>query len=167
MPKLSVVIITHNEEQNILRCLESVKPVADEIVVVDSRSADLTVQICREFGCTVFSHDFEGYGNQKQFAIDQASNDWVLSIDADEVVTEDLKTELIRIFGKAGDKATESQSNKVTEVIGAETESSLPSHYITWGGFSNMAGWGMNFIFGFSTGQKAGLQQFRFMKESK
>ena len=54
----------------------------------------------------------------------------MLSIDADEVVTEDLKTELIRIFGKAGDKATESQSNKVTEVIGAETESSLPCGFI-------------------------------------
>jgi len=96
MPKLSVVIITHNEEKNILRCLESVKPVADEIVVVDSMSTDLTVTLCREFGCRVFQHAFEGFGTQHQYAVDQASNDWVLSVDADEVVTEELQHEINR-----------------------------------------------------------------------
>jgi glycosyltransferase involved in cell wall biosynthesis len=98
MPKLSVVIITHNEEYNILRCLESVKPVADEIVVVDSRSEDRTTQICRDFGCIVISREFDGYGSQKQFATDQATNDWVLSIDADEVVSEELQHEINQLF---------------------------------------------------------------------
>ena len=98
MPKLTVVIITHNEERNILRCLESVKPVADEIVVVDSMSADHTAEICREFGCKVFFREFDGYGTQKQFAVNQASNDWVLSIDADEVLSQELQREINRMF---------------------------------------------------------------------
>ena len=94
MPELSVVIITRNEQMNVLRCLDSVKPIADEIVVVDSMSADDTVRICRESGCLVFQRVFDGYGTQKQFAVDHAANDWVLSIDADEVVTEELQQEI-------------------------------------------------------------------------
>lgn len=99
MSKLSVIIIARNEELNILRCLESVKPVADEIVVVDSMSADRTASLCRDFGCKVFQREFDGYGSQKQFAVDKASNDWVLSIDADEVVSEELQVELKGLFG--------------------------------------------------------------------
>jgi len=98
MPNLSVTIITHNEEQNILRCLDSVKSFADEIVVVDSMSTDRTTQICREFGCKVFSREFDGYGTQKQFAADRATNDWVLSIDADEIVSEELQHEINQLF---------------------------------------------------------------------
>jgi glycosyltransferase involved in cell wall biosynthesis len=98
MPQLSVVIITLNEETNILRTLESVKPFADEIVVVDSMSADRTVGLCREFGCKVFQREFDGYGTQKQFAVDHASNDWIFSIDADEVVTEELQKEILAMF---------------------------------------------------------------------
>jgi len=98
MPKLSVVIITFNEEANILRTLESVKSFADEIVVVDSISTDHTVSLCRDFGCRVYSREFDGYGTQKQFAVDQASNDWVFSIDADEVVTGELQKEIIALF---------------------------------------------------------------------
>jgi glycosyltransferase involved in cell wall biosynthesis len=94
MSELSVVIITRNEEKNILRCLESVKPVADEIVVVDSMSADRTVYLCREFGCKVIQREFDGYGRQKQYAADQAKYDWILTLDADEVVTEELQKEI-------------------------------------------------------------------------
>ncbi len=100
MAKLSVVIITYQEEENIARCLDSVKALADEIVVVDSNSPDRTVEICRSYNCRVFTHDFEGYGKQKQFAVDQASNDWVLSLDADEVVTSELKTEIHNLLQK-------------------------------------------------------------------
>ena len=109
MSKLSVIIIARNEELNILRCLESVKPVADEIVVVDSMSADRTASLCRDFGCKVFQREFDGYGSQKQFAVDKASNDWVLSIDADEVVSEELQVELKGLFGDGvnGSAATE------------------------------------------------------------
>jgi glycosyltransferase involved in cell wall biosynthesis len=118
MPDLSVVIITHNEEKNILRCLESVKPIANEIVVVDSLSADDTARICREFGCKVYQREFDGYGTQKQFAVDQASNNWVLSLDADEVVSDDLRTELVGMFGSDVDKVTGLQGDKVTGLQG-------------------------------------------------
>jgi glycosyltransferase involved in cell wall biosynthesis len=94
MQKLSVVIITHNEEENIPRCIGSVKDLADEILVVDSFSADRTVEICNSKGCKVIPHQFEGYGQQKQFGVEQAGNDWVLSLDADEVVTDELKQEI-------------------------------------------------------------------------
>ena len=100
MTKLSVVIITYQEEGNIARCLDSVKSLADEVVVVDSNSKDRTVEICRTYKCRVITHDFEGYGQQKQFAVDQASHDWVLSLDADEVVSEELKTEILSLLQK-------------------------------------------------------------------
>lgn len=102
MRGLSVVIIAHNEEKIILRCLESVKPVADEIVVVDSFSSDRTADLCREFGCRVIQHPFDGYGRQKQFAVDHASNDWVFSVDADEVVTPGLQQEILRMKRDTG-----------------------------------------------------------------
>jgi glycosyltransferase involved in cell wall biosynthesis len=94
MHKLSVVIITYNEEANILRCIHSVKTLADEILVVDSFSTDRTVEISNSLGCKVISHLFEGYGQQKQFGVEQAANDWILSLDADEVVTDDLCLEI-------------------------------------------------------------------------
>jgi glycosyltransferase involved in cell wall biosynthesis len=103
MPKLSVVIITFNEEANILRALQSVKPIADEIVVVDSMSTDRTVRICTEFGCRVIQREFDGYGTQKQFATDQASHDWILSIDADEQITDELQKEIRELFSDLKD----------------------------------------------------------------
>lgn len=106
---LSVTIIVKNEEKNILRCLESVKPVAGEIIVVDSMSTDQTASICRSFGCRVFQREFDGYGSQKQFAVDQATNDWILSIDADEVISDELRRELIAMFGLQSHKVTESE----------------------------------------------------------
>jgi len=90
---ISVSIIGHNEEKNIERCLESVKW-ADEIIVVDSGSTDKTVEIAVRFGAKVFENQWQGYGAQKNFAIDKASNNWILSIDADEVVTDELKEEI-------------------------------------------------------------------------
>jgi glycosyltransferase involved in cell wall biosynthesis len=98
MQKLSVVIITHNEEENILRCIDSVREFVDEILVVDSFSTDRTVEICGTSGCRVISHPFEGYGQQKQFGVEQAGNNWILSLDADEVVSPDLKQEIIALM---------------------------------------------------------------------
>jgi len=106
MPGLSVTIITLNEEANILRTLESVKPFADEIVVVDSMSSDNTVAICREFGCKVYLREFDGYGPQKQFAADQASSNWIFSIDADEVATHELQQEIRAMFTGHDDPGT-------------------------------------------------------------
>ncbi|MBM3404728.1 MAG: glycosyltransferase family 2 protein [Bacteroidetes bacterium] len=97
MKKLSVIIITYNEEHNIVRCLESVKPFADEVIVVDSYSTDKTVEICKSFGCKVLKHEFLGYSKQKQLAVDAAENDWIFWIDADEQVSTDLATEILHL----------------------------------------------------------------------
>lgn len=93
MAKLSVIIITKNETENIRDCLESVAW-ADEIIVVDSGSTDDTVAIAREFTQRVYEHDWPGFGAQKNRALGYANNDWVLSIDADERVTLELRSEM-------------------------------------------------------------------------
>jgi glycosyltransferase involved in cell wall biosynthesis len=91
--KVSAVIITYNEERNIRRTLSQLYW-CDEIIIVDSHSSDKTVNICKEFGCNVFYRKFDGYGPQKRFAVSKANNDWVLCIDADEVLTDKLIDEL-------------------------------------------------------------------------
>lgn len=87
---LSVVIITFNEEANIARCLEAARPIADELLVVDSFSTDRTVDICRQLGAQVVQHAFEGYVEQKNYATAQARHHHVLQLDADEVLTDEL-----------------------------------------------------------------------------
>ena len=89
--QLSAVIITHNEEKNIGRCLESVKGVVDEMVVVDSYSTDRTREICEELGARFIQHTFHGHIQQKNWAIAQASHPYILSLDADECLSESLK----------------------------------------------------------------------------
>lgn len=93
--KLSVVIITKNEERNIERCLQSVIDVADEIVVVDSFSTDKTVELCEKYNVRVVQRKFDGYGTQKYFATAQADFDYVLSLDADEELTNELKESIL------------------------------------------------------------------------
>ena len=90
---LSVIIITKNEASHIGRCLESVAW-ADEIIVLDSGSEDDTVAICRQYTDKVYQTDWPGFGIQKQRALDKAVGDWVLSVDADEVVTLELRAEI-------------------------------------------------------------------------
>ena len=87
--KISVVIITLNEERIIERCLSKLS-FADEVIVIDSGSQDRTIAICEKFGVQVFYNKFEGYGAQKQFAVSKTRNNWVLSIDADEILDDDL-----------------------------------------------------------------------------
>lgn len=105
MEKISVTIITLNEEENIRRCLESVKW-ADEIVVVDSGSSDRTVEICREYDAKVIEREWPGHIQQKNFAIDSAANNWILSLDADEEISpqllDSIKTCRSTGFDKAG-----------------------------------------------------------------
>lgn len=91
---LTAVIITKNEERNIARCLESIKDVADEIVVVDSGSTDNTEKTCKSFNVRFVQQDWLGYSEQKNFANNLASNDWILSIDADEELSEKLKNSI-------------------------------------------------------------------------
>jgi len=93
MEKISVAIITKDEEQNIRDCLESVKW-ADEVVVVDNGSTDNTLKICREYGALVFQEEWKGYSRQKNSSIDKTRNEWVLSLDADERVSPDLHREI-------------------------------------------------------------------------
>ena len=88
--KISAVIITYNEALNIGRCLESVRAVADEIVVVDSYSTDKTEEICRKMNVKFLQHPFEGHIEQKNYAVSCAGCEHVLSLDADEVLSEKL-----------------------------------------------------------------------------
>lgn len=94
---LSAVIITFNEERNIERCLASLQGVADEIVVIDSFSKDKTAEICAKYEVKFIENPFAGHIQQKNFAIDQASNEWILSLDADEALTEELKTSILEM----------------------------------------------------------------------
>jgi glycosyltransferase involved in cell wall biosynthesis len=90
MQPLSAVIITFNEEANISRCIESVKKVADEIIVLDSYSTDQTVAIARSHGAIVHQEKFRGYIGQKNFALKLASHNYILSLDADEELDDKL-----------------------------------------------------------------------------
>jgi glycosyltransferase involved in cell wall biosynthesis len=95
--KLSVVIITLNEERNIGRCLASVKNVADEIIIVDSFSTDNTATIAASYGAKVIQQAFESYGKQKNFATQAAAYHWVLSLDADEALSQELQQSILDV----------------------------------------------------------------------
>jgi len=97
MSRLSVIIITYNEEENIKHCLESVKW-SDEIVIIDSFSNDKTVEIAREYTSQVFQNKWTNFSQQKNLALGKASSEWVLNIDADERVTPELKEEILTIL---------------------------------------------------------------------
>ncbi|MFO7656462.1 MAG: glycosyltransferase family 2 protein [Bacteroidales bacterium] len=94
---ISAVIITFNEEKNIGRCLGSLKQVADDIVVVDSFSTDNTAEICRRFGARFITHAFSGHIEQKNFAITQSEFPYVLSLDADEMLSEELAANILKV----------------------------------------------------------------------
>ena len=95
--RLSVTVITFNEEKNIARCVDSVLPVADEVVVVDSLSTDATKQICLDRGVTFVEQPFLGYVEQKNFALDRATHDHVLALDADECLSDPLRDRIAEI----------------------------------------------------------------------
>jgi glycosyltransferase involved in cell wall biosynthesis len=97
--KLSVNIITYNEAHNLKDCLESIRW-ADEVVVVDSHSTDGTIETCLEYGAKIYQEDFKGYGRLRNIAIEKSSHDWILSLDADERVTAELKEEILREFDR-------------------------------------------------------------------
>lgn len=94
MTNISAVIITKDEEKNIERCISSMRSVTDEIVVVDSFSTDKTQEICERLGARFIQHEFAGYGTQKQFAVSVAQYDWILSLDADEVLSDELASSI-------------------------------------------------------------------------
>ena len=96
MPTLSVILITRNEEANLDDCLASLEGIAQQIVVVDTNSADRTLEIAQKYGATIAQpSDWPGFGPQKNHALDLASGDWVLSLDADERLTPALRSEIV------------------------------------------------------------------------
>ncbi|MBK6965159.1 MAG: glycosyltransferase family 2 protein [Bacteroidales bacterium] len=117
MALLSVVIITLNEERNIGRCLQSVGVIADEVVVVDSGSTDRTEAICLEHGARFISHTWLGFAETKNFANSQAKYPLILSLDADEALSEKLKASILAV--KAMDSLkTAFSMNRLTNYCG-------------------------------------------------
>ena len=100
-PRLSVVLVTLNEEERLRACLESVAW-ADEIVVIDALSQDKTAQIAREFTDRVIVRPWPGFAAQKNFGLAEASGDWILSLDADEQVSPELRDEIQRVLDVDG-----------------------------------------------------------------
>jgi glycosyltransferase involved in cell wall biosynthesis len=95
MPALSAILIARNEESDLPRALESLEGVADEIILVDAGSSDRTAEVARAAGAKVFERPFSSFADQKNFATAQASNDWVFSIDCDEMLTPELRASLV------------------------------------------------------------------------
>jgi len=95
--QISVVLITFNEENKIRKTIEAVSSLTDNIIVVDSFSTDTTKAICEELGVTFIQHVWQGYGGQKNAGHAHAKYDWILSIDADEVVSPELLNELLSL----------------------------------------------------------------------
>ncbi len=116
MRPLSVVIITYNEERNLARCLESVKGIADDVVVVDSFSTDGTERIARGHGARFVQHAFAGHIEQKNWAITQALHPFILSLDADEALDERLRQSVLQAKQGRADGYT---MNRLTNYCGS------------------------------------------------
>jgi len=98
---LSVCIITFNEEANIVRTLESVKGIADEIIIVDSGSTDATLALAQAHGAKVFVEPWKGFALQKNSSLAKATSDWILSLDADEEVSPELAQNILSLLRSA------------------------------------------------------------------
>jgi glycosyltransferase involved in cell wall biosynthesis len=116
MTKISAAIITFNEEKNIERCLKSLEEVADEIIVVDSYSSDKTEAICLEHGVKFIKNKWPGYTEQKNFANNQASFNHILSLDADEALSEELRKNIL--LEKEKGLSTAYEMNRLTNYCG-------------------------------------------------
>lgn len=118
MPKrISATIVAMNEEDRIVNLLDSLNFV-DEIIVVDSGSTDNTVQISKRYGANVISHEWMGYIRQKQFAMEQASGEWILCLDADEAVSPELRTEISEALDNVDDKVVAFSTPRLSRYLG-------------------------------------------------
>ncbi|SNR75386.1 glycosyltransferase family 2 protein [Desulfurobacterium atlanticum] len=97
---LTVAMITYNEEENLPKTLEAIKDIASEIVIIDSHSKDKTVEIAKNYGARVFIEDWKGFREQKNSLIEKCTQKWILFLDADEVVSKELKKEIIEAIKK-------------------------------------------------------------------
>ena len=131
---ISATIITLNEEKKLKKCLDSLAGWIDEVVVVDSGSTDSTLAIARASGARVVENPWPGFGQQKNFAMSQCAHDWVLNVDADEVVTPELRASIEIFF--------EAMAREKTAAAGAE----LPR--ISWylGRWIRHGGWYPNYL---------------------
>lgn len=116
MIQLSAAVIVFNEERNIGRCLASLQGIADEIIIVDSHSTDKTVEICNAYNAKVYQQDFLGYAEQKNYANSLCTYTHIISLDADEVVSENLKKEILSIKNNFAADAYE--LNRLTNYAG-------------------------------------------------
>ena len=98
MVKLTLIVPTFNEEKVLARCLQSAYNLADEILVVDSFSTDGTLEIAKRFGAKIIQREYENSASQKNWAIPQALNSWILLLDADEWLTNELHDEISKII---------------------------------------------------------------------
>jgi glycosyltransferase involved in cell wall biosynthesis len=103
--KISGCLITLNEERNLPRCLKSLAPLVDEILLIDSGSTDRTLEIAREFGARILHQDWLGYVAQKNFALAQAAHPWILSLDADEEISPELAASIAEIKARSDNDA--------------------------------------------------------------
>lgn len=119
MPPLSIFIITRDEADRIARTIEAVRALSDDILVVDSGSTDGTQAIAESLGARVVFNPWPGYGPQKRFAEDLCRHDWLLNLDADEVVPVDLATEIAALFGR-GQPAADAYKLRIAEIFPGE-----------------------------------------------
>ena len=125
--KISVVIIAKNEEKKIGRCLESVRW-ADEVIVVDGFSTDRTVEIARSSGARVVAHKFTGsFADERNVGMDESRNEWVLTLDADDVVTEGFRAKLEEVFAK----------NEDAVIYKFRRKNFFLGHYMEYGGWAH------------------------------
>lgn len=102
--KLSIGLITYNEEKNLARTLDSIIEIANEIVIVDSGSTDKTLEIANRYNASVYSEEWKGYGMQKNSVIEKCSSEWILLIDADEEISKDLRNTIKAIISDENSK---------------------------------------------------------------
>ena len=103
MAKISACIISYNEEKKIEDCIRSLLPVADEIIIIDSLSSDNTIKIAEKYTDKIFHQKFLGHIEQKNLAIEKASYDWIISLDCDERLSEELQQSILAIKNQLGD----------------------------------------------------------------
>jgi glycosyltransferase involved in cell wall biosynthesis len=118
-PPLSIFIIAKNEADRLPRVIEAVRPLSDDILVVDSGSTDGTQEVARLAGARLIERDWPGYGPQKRFAESQCRHNWVLNLDADEVVPPDLAGEIAALFA-SGEPAAEAYEIRIAEIFPGE-----------------------------------------------
>jgi len=118
MKKISAAVIARDEEKKIGRALESLRGIADEIVVVDSGSADRTPEICTGYGARVIGNEWQGYRDQKQLATDLTEFEWVLSLDADEEISAELRKEILKWKGTPEDGTDGYHLPRMTRLMG-------------------------------------------------